>query len=307
MKTIMRYAWIAVLLLLATVLKAKEQQAGYIETSKPGEFLQRQTLRPETLVILDLDDTTITTPEGQWLGRSEMFYDLLAQEQKKYPDKNKADLAAVIDTLLIAIYWNVPVTVTDDALPSALKQLIAKGVSVIAMTSRGKRTSEVTLDQLDQVDIQFTDLGKPRWVALDEQRQFRIERNGVVFVSHGNKKGEALVRLLKDGVLNGIKHIYLVDDRERHLQDVGRALRKYNPDMHFTPVLCTYLNGKKTYNSLEAYQQLMTYLIDHKDNTVIKRLLNEDHYTQEIINNCSSILPERTKECLSLRRPSSND
>ena len=121
-------------------------------TSQPGQFLkewmQANNFPKDTLVVLDLDDTTITTPEGQWLGRSDMFYDLLDREQKKYPEKNKDQLAAMIDPLLIAIYERVPVVATDHKLPSVIRSMQERGVQVIGMTSRGHTTKEVTLYQL---------------------------------------------------------------------------------------------------------------------------------------------------------------
>ena len=304
MKLLLKYAWIAGLLIITLALKAgelqEELQSEYLQTPDPGRFLQQQSFKPGTLVILDLDDTTITSPEGQWLGRSDMFYDLLAREQKKYPDKNKVELAAAIDPLLSAVYQRVPVTVTDSTLPSAVKTLTNKGVSVIAMTSRGIGVKDVTLKQLERVNIHFSDLGDPRWASLDKERTFRIEKPGVVFVSHGNKKGEVLIHLLKEGFLKDKKHIYLIDDRERHLKDVSAALKEYDPEMTYTPVLCTYLADKMPYNPSAASQELMSFLIAHGDEPEIEQLMSEDAYTKQVISNCLTVLPDKEKECLAM-------
>lgn len=301
MRTNMRYAWIAGLLLLVTTLEARELPSGYFETSKPGGFLKSQSLTPNTLVILDLDDTTITTPEGQWLGRSDMFYDLLAQEQKKYPDKSNVDLASVIDVLLIAVYERVPVTVTDHSLPAVLRSLTDNGVSVIAMTSRGKKVRDVTLKQLEEVGIRFTDLGESRWINIDKERSFRVEKGGVVFASHGNKKGEVLIRLFEEGYFKGKNKIYLIDDRERHLDNVAFALKQYADDIDYIPVHCTYLKNKQPYNSSEANEQLMHFLIDKKEVPEIRALLQHDPYTKEMVNKCSLILSENKEHCQSLK------
>ena len=302
MKMPLKCAWIAGLLIMALPFWAKGKKVNYHETAKLGEFLQEQVFEQNTLVILDLDDTTITTPEGQWLGRSEMFYDLLTREQKRHPEQDKATLASAIDPLLISIYEQAPVIPTDSSLPEVLRSLIKQGVTVVALTARGRGLREVTLGQLERVDVQLSDLGESRWVDLGGNRTFRVEKSGVIFASHGNKKGEVLVRLLEEGFFEGVKNIFLVDDRKYHLEDVGETLQQYKPDIQFTPVHCNYLNGKKTYDASEADRQLMTYLVDHKNESAIKHLLDADPYTQKIINNCSSILPERKKECLSFRK-----
>ena len=298
MKTILKYTWIAGLLLMVFNHLAYGQKPVFPETPRPGEFLQKQSISSDTLVILDLDDTTITTPEGQWLGRSDMFYDLLAKEQEKYPNKNKTDLATKIDALLISVYERVPVTLTDPSLPSVLQKLISNGVTVIAMTSRGKRVREVTLEQLERVDIHFSNLGLPRWINLDHQRQFRIDANGTVFVSHGNKKGEVLIELIKKNVVKVPKQIYLIDDRERHLNDVGSALAANYPGIKYTPVLCTFLAGVKPYDSETAYVQLTEFLIEHRKDREIRQLLKEDPFTRSFTSHCPDLIPpQRSNDC----------
>ena len=297
MKTTLKYAWIAGLLLIIFNHLAYGQTPEHLETVRPGEFLQKQPLSSDTLVILDLDDTTITTPEGQWLGRSDMFYDLLAQEQKKYPDKNKADLATEIDALLVPVYERVPVTLTDNSLPAVLQSLVSKGVSVIAMTSRGQRVREVTLEQLERVNIRFSNLGAARWVDLDNHRRFRIEINGTVFVSHGNRKGEVLIELLKKNILKTPKQVYLIDDRKRHLKDVGNVLTDNYPAIKYTPVLCTFLNGAKPYDSEAAHMQLTEFLIKHRDDQEIKQLLKEDPFTRAFTRRCPDWIPHHSDDC----------
>lgn len=297
MKIALKWVWIAGVLLLAQNVNSKEYLLSSQKTSKPGQFLRSLSLTQETLVILDLDDTTITTPEGQWLGRSDMFYDLLAQEQKKFPGKNKTDLATAIDPLLISVYQRVPVTVTDESLPSVLKSLNKRGVSVIAMTSRGKGVRAVTLEQLERVGVHFTSLGKSRWVNLDDKRAFRVEKNGVVFVGHGNKKGEVLAHLLKEKLIKIPKQIYLIDDREKHLNDVGNVLANSFPSVKYTPVLCTFPEGQKSYDSRAAQVQLTEFLIEHIDDREISLLLKNDPFTRAYTRHCPDHIPHHCDDC----------
>ena len=198
---------------------------------------------------------------------------------------------------LIPVYERVPVTVTDASLPSVLRSLTDRGISVIAMTSRGKGMREVTLDQLNRVNIRFSDLGESRWIDLDEKRKFRIERNGVVFVSHGNKKGEVLARLIEKGFFKDKKQIYLIDDRERHLKDVADVLEKNYPAIKYNPVLCTYLDESKPYNAIDARTELNEFLVKHHDDEVIGTLLRKDDFTKAIARNCFNLIPQRSDDC----------
>ena len=269
----------------------------FITTSEPGRFLQEQTVLSNSLVILDLDDTTITTPEGQWLGRSEMFYDYFARAQKNNPEASKEQLAEVIDPLLSAVYGRVPVMVTDLLLPTQIASLQEQDVTVIAMTARGKKISDITHQQLNWVRVKFSNIGKARSITIDSEREIMIEPDGVVMVGQGNTKGEALLALLNEGTIKMPEHIMLIDDREGHLHNVSQALEKNYPTIKYQPVLCTYLDGKKKYNPEEADRQLIDFLTEKSNDKVIKKLINEDNYTRNILRSCFQLIPDKKQAC----------
>ena len=287
---------------MVSTLRAELVSNEVQSTSEPGRLLgqwfREGRITKDSLVIMDLDDTTITTPEGQWLGRSDMFYDLLEQQVRLYPEKKKDQIANAIDPLLTAVYERVPVITTDATLPQVIEQMRGQGVKVIAMTARGKQIRDITLQQLDWVGIKFSDLGEPRWVKLDEIRTFRIEKNGVVFVSHGNRKGEVLTQMMKEGKLGNFKNIIFVDDRRKHLVDVKKSLEtfqnKIQNKIQYNPVLCTYLDKVTPYNSAQAHRQLIEFLSERKNEKEIKQLIKNDLYTQSIISNCSKTLKDAT-------------
>ena len=89
---------------------------------------------------------------------------------------------------------------TDQSLPAVIERLKSRGVTVLGFTARGRKINEVTIEQLQRADIHFTDTGASQFLPIDDKRSFRMEQ-GVVFVSHGNRKGETLVALLKSGKL----------------------------------------------------------------------------------------------------------
>ena len=160
-----------IIALCSLVITISSAQAAVTETtSQPGEFLKALFVRDDnltkTLIILDLDDTTITSPDGQWLGRSDMFYDLLTRQQKMSPNSSRAELSERIDPLLVAVYHRVPVVLTDPELPGVIATLKKQGGTVIGMTARGKKVREVTLKQLEATGIEFSDIGESRWLKL---------------------------------------------------------------------------------------------------------------------------------------------
>ena len=289
---------------LIALLRQFSQASEQLKTPAPGQFLQhwaQEVKAPQQLLLLlDLDDTSITSPEGQWLGRSDMFYYLLDREMATHPDKSKQEVAERIDPLLVEVYRRVPVIPTDNKLPAIVEQLKSKGVTVLGFTARGRGINEVTLEQLDKTGIHFTDTGPSRFLPIDDKRSFRMER-GVVFVSHGNRKGETLVSLLKKGVLAKPARVMLIDDRQRHLDDMAQALSGYDARIDFQPVLCSYLEGKKPFAAQESERQLLDFLYQWRKDEVIGSVIRNDLFTQDFIKRCKQLPKTGGQSCQALR------
>ena len=93
---------------------------------------------------------------------------------------------------------------------------------------------------------------------------------------------------------------YLTDDRTKHLEDLKKTIDRYSPEIKFTPVLCTYLEGKKNHDSLTTDRQLMNVLIYYKDTLEIKNLIDNDPYTKQMVSDCLLVLLDKAEECLSI-------
>ncbi|MGI9273302.1 MAG: DUF2608 domain-containing protein [Endozoicomonas sp.] len=277
-----------------------------MQTDKPGEFLNRQmqikdsAINSNTLVLMDLDDTTITSPEGQWLGHSDMFYYLLKREMAAHPEKSKTEVAEAIDPLLLEVYRRVPVILTDETLPEVIERLKSHGVTVLGFTARGRENNEVTIEQLQRADILFTDTGSSRFLAIGDKRSFRMEK-GVVFVSHVNRKGETLVALLKSGNLKKPRQVMLIDDRQSHLDDMAKALSDFDPAIDFQPVLCTYLEDKRPFDAGESERQLLDFLYQWRGDDVFSQLIRKDPFTRSFITRCERIPGVNSKSCRELQ------
>ncbi|WP_281648137.1 DUF2608 domain-containing protein [Parendozoicomonas sp. Alg238-R29] len=268
-------------------IAAQELNNQQESTDQPGIYLQewlekcpQNACLPETiLIILDIDDTVLTTPHGQWLGSSAMFYGLLAETQQQYPGWTRKQAAEHIDVLLSAIYPRVPLQLTDTSLPQTLHTLRDKGFRVSGMTSRGLGVKDVTLWQLQQANIEFmgTQFSSPH-TTLNEP-SIRIE-SGVVFVGHGNTKGDILKKLLaKEPQFQNIEKVIVIDDRQKHLDDIQSSVT----DREIVTVLCSYPQSRVPYNNEQGRVQMKAFLEQWRDDAVIGHLINNDRYTQSLL------------------------
>ncbi len=276
------------------------------ETALPGKYLdnliRKQDDLKNTLVIMDLDDTTITSPEGQWLGRSEMFYDLLKKEMNDAPGQSKKSIAETLDPLLIEVYWRVPVILTDKTIPQNIEKLKERGATVIGMTAKGSTLWDVTLDQLKQTHVQFSDISVPDGFEIGGNKRV-VVKNGVVFVSHGNTKGEVVKALVNSELVQeNLNAIVMIDDRMGNLDSVAEVIRRnYSKQVHYTPVLCTYPNSVRKYNSSEAVEQLEVFLANWQKDSVIASLIKTDPFTRKFLKQCaSSSNSKQNKQCQAL-------
>ncbi len=284
----------AILTILTGLLMLTEAEAfsGEIEekTALSGLYLTstlaNETRLDQTLIVLDIDDTILASPTGQWLGASVMFYGLMKETLERNPDWSKRQAADYLDPLLVHLYRRIPLDLVDSTLPEVIDTLKKRGARVIGMTSRGIVTKEVTLWQLSQFGVTFTDTGSQRDILLPEARTSLIE-HGVVFTGHGNRKGEVLDFLLKEGqttlsnIFSNIHRIIMIDDQVRHLVDVGNTLTEQT----FTPVLCTYPATQPEYNHKEAVLQLRQFLKLWKDrDKVISEMIENDPFTKTMVD-----------------------
>ena len=104
-----------------------------------------------------------------------------------------------------------------------------------------------------------------------------------MFVSHGNKKGEVLLSVLKKEQFLTVRRILFIDDRVTHLQDVDESIRLHGTNKVVYPVLCTFLKDKReSYNREEAWQQLMHYMRKNND-AAFADFIRGDYYSLSLL------------------------
>ncbi|HLW72804.1 MAG TPA: DUF2608 domain-containing protein [Candidatus Babeliales bacterium] len=171
-----------------------------------------------TLVIFDIDNT-LTHPT-QELSSDEWFSYLV--------DKKVAEgfdyLTSVDYTLPKAFYaqFNIPLEPTEPHIPELIAYLIDENVAVMALTSRSIFIAERTVEQLDNININFfiPDINPDDLVLPMKDPSFY--KQGILFGGN-NDKGKTLNCFFK--TMNYYpKKIIFVDDKMKNLLSVEKAM-----------------------------------------------------------------------------------
>ena len=285
------------LIILQIFTNSSSLKAGAIhETGKPGEFLRKwssenASVVNNTLILLDLDDTCISTPDDSWLGSSVMFYQLLDQEVKRAEGKTVDQAIDYIHPLMQQMQEFVPVALTDDQLPRVVSDLVQQGIIVLGFTAREDSLIPLTLDQLKKTGLHFSQLIGDNVFTLENKAPIHT-RKGVVFVGR-SKKGDAVAELLASGRLPyHPSKILLMDDRQEHLESTQKALREYHSDIDFISVLSTYpQKHHQNYQDSAAREELLYFLHQHHEKKAIQKLIKTDPFTYDIMSKQCTGLP----------------
>jgi len=202
----------------------------------------------DVLVAFDID-MTLTQP-----NHPAVYYPAI----KKYVDvyetilgqltPEQKDLAATLTTQL------VPQKLVEDGTPQIIKALEQKGVKVIALTSSLAGPLPASKDQIialrkDQLQKMGLDFSKSLQEFVTDLKFIDFKKyagsypmfyHGILSANgEGNvSKGQVLTALLshigkvrKPGFRP--KVVIMIDDKKKHLEDIGKHLKSYDPSIQF--------------------------------------------------------------------------
>lgn len=174
-----------------------------------------------TLVIFDIDNT-LAHP-AQELGSDEWF-------SHKVEAKTAAGfdpLSSIYYALPAAFYaqFNIPLEPTEQHIPELIAQLISKGIHVIALSTRSLFIAERTLEQLDNININFfiPDVS-PNDLVLPMPHPC-FYKCGILFGGN-NDKGEVL-NCFFDVMDYHPEKVIFIDDKMKYLVAVENALQTH--------------------------------------------------------------------------------
>jgi hypothetical protein len=232
--------------------------------NKIREILEAQRCSFDTLGVFDLDNTVLRVTKVEDLGSDQWFGHVF----KIFEQKTKSSLTAITHSVTLndTLQGHLQVKPVEPNTIKIITGLTDVGLPVIALTSRGPGLVEITLQQLNAMNIKFTDTLYSKEIQLDigETRRIATYKNGVIFCDGANKGiclmaflrminevpqyimttddiGKSLVREQKM-VKYAPKHVMMVDDIEKNLMVVQEALEKEG--IKFTGLHYTHLEPR---------------------------------------------------------------
>lgn len=179
-------------------------------------------ISPDTLVIFDIDNT-LARPR-QELSSDEWFCHLVNAKMAEGHDY----ITSIYYALPATYYaqFNVSLEPTESNAPILLRDLIARSIPIMALSTRSLFVSERTFKQLEDIDIHFL-------VPFISQEDLVLPmphpcfyKNSILFGGN-NDKGESLIAFFHWMNYYPTKVIF-IDDKLKYLLAVEKALKHYN-------------------------------------------------------------------------------
>lgn len=181
-------------------------------------------VQPGTLVVLDLDDTVMTTVGH--LGSQAWVNYMIARLMKKGLDLG--DALGITASLQLLFYTQISMVPVEQKIPEIIKDLQNNNVPVIALTSRTLAIEEVTLKQLDSIGVDFSNNTLYQGKIKRGITSLALYADGIIFCT-GNDKGQILFQFL-DAIGYVPQKIVFVDDQLKNVIKVESAAEQRGID-----------------------------------------------------------------------------
>lgn len=233
-----------------------------------------------TVLVFDLDDTLFTPSEGNILGSSCWFYDIVKSViyKDKVSIKDAGDRVYPLATLVLS---HTEIQPTQPNLASIIKKVQQQGGECIGLTARRPTLNSSTLKKLASLDINLKlNTVEERW-EYEEAAYI----GGVIFACEYHDKGLILknfLSFLSQKYNKNYKSIVFIDDMLKNLTNVYEKFKEDNYQL--TLIKYTrYHHLQQSYCPLTAATKLKKFidkliLIEDRE---IQLLLASDTYTQE--------------------------
>lgn len=196
------------------------------------DFMPQSADRNGILVIFDIDNCLAETEQDlasdQWF-----FYQV---EQFKRVGLSINDAISTILPLYNVLQMHTSLKLIEESTPSLIVQLKQQGIHVIALTSRGFELINRTIEQLNDLGINFADSSFFEDYANTQYRG----KEGIIFC-HGHAKDIGLLEAFKRSNYFPYVVIY-ADDKEKYLFCVGDML--YSNKINFYGIRYSRLDAK---------------------------------------------------------------
>jgi hypothetical protein len=175
-----------------------------------------QYITPNTLIILDIDNTILEP--AQSLGSDQWAWDRLKKLKSELSEKEAMNKTS---DEWYEVHSITKVKTVEDSTADLIKYLQSHMHALIALTTRRPMYAEITLRELHDLDIDFSQTSLPIR-NCDFHGKDILYKEGIAFISLENRKGEVLKEILKNKE-DHPQTIIFVDDKLTHVKDVADA------------------------------------------------------------------------------------
>lgn len=172
------------------------------------------------LVIFDIDNT-IAEPAGTQLGSDQWFYAKIADYEKRGKPYQDAVDATVKE--LMELQEKLRLQPVEKQTVPFINELQKRNFTTIALTARSCTLIHRTIEQLREIDINFTNEATFKQNFSFAAPKAACYKSGIIFTG-ANDKGEVLKAWLKHEQYTP-KEIIFIDDKMHNLEAVGKAAR----------------------------------------------------------------------------------
>lgn len=214
---------------------------------------------PQTLVLLDLDETLIETPI--MLG-GKAWRKYAKQIIEKCRSEKEAE--EIHDKLTYFLAKRVAYIPVEESTPKHIKTLQAQGAHIFGFTARG-RCHWYDLEAADGQSLAFLHLKQAGYDFSQDEETPHFKHHwsyadGVFFAYPIESKGELVLDLFENTTCRPNKVIF-VDDKLTHVMDVDKALDK----LHI-PAKCyfyAYIDLHRFFDPMVAHIQLQKLVFEN--------------------------------------------
>ena len=215
-------------------------------------FIPRSADRNGILVIFDIDNTLTKTKQD--LGSDQWFF--YQVEQFVQAGLSRADAVNTVLPLYNILQMHIPLKLIEAETPTLIIRLKQLGIHIIALTSRGFELINRTVEQLNNLGVNFADSSFFEGFANAQYRG----KDGIIFC-HGHAKDIGLLEAFKRSHYFPFLVIY-VDDKENYLFCVGDML--YSNKINFYGIRYSRLDAHVAqFDPVSANWQLQEFYRTH--------------------------------------------
>lgn len=228
--------------MLQSVEKQQESDLTPKQKSSIREIFSVQDIYPflqdeDCALVWDIDNTILET--NQLLGSDQWFAHFISEKLKNMSIDEAVQEALKV---YVPVQQKTAIKVVEPEVIDLIHKAQQRDKVTFCLTSRGDYIEKATIEQLDQLGLNFNQgVFKDKRYCLFEETQ-RTLSHGIIFAEGGRNKGKCLQKTLELLGSYKPKRIVMIDDKLSYLENVQQVCAKL--EIEFVGLRYGYLDEK---------------------------------------------------------------